>query len=49
MNLLFKPKIADSFEHIKPVINTPKHIKLVPEPKAIKIVFAGDGHIQSMW
>ena len=49
MNLLFKPKIADSFEHIKPVIDTPKHIKLVPEPKAIKVVFAGDGRIQSAW
>jgi hypothetical protein len=49
MSLLFKPKIADTFEHIKPVIDTPKHIKLVAKTKASKIVFAGDGRIQSAW
>ena len=34
MNLLFKPKIADSFEHIKPVVLatiTPKIVEAEPE------------------
>tara|TARA_B110000211_G_C13716568_1_gene394133 strand:+ start:165 stop:503 length:339 start_codon:yes stop_codon:yes gene_type:complete len=49
MSLSFKPKIAETFEHIKPVIDTPKHVKPTPNSKAIKLVFAGDGRIQSAW
>jgi hypothetical protein len=37
MNLLFKPKIADSFEHIKPVVLSTVAPKIVEaEPEVVK-------------
>ena len=50
MSLLFKPKIADTFEHIKPVVLATVAPKLAEaKPEAVKLVLAGDGRIQSAW
>tara|TARA_R110000803_G_scaffold177463_1_gene239849 strand:+ start:530 stop:859 length:330 start_codon:yes stop_codon:yes gene_type:complete len=50
MSLIFKPTIADTFEHIKPFVPI---MKAVPPPvivpEVMKLVFSIDGRNQSMW
>jgi hypothetical protein len=49
MSILFKPKIAETFEHIKPLAPiVPIRLKVVA-PTIVKPVFASDGRLQSAW
>jgi len=49
MSLLFKPTIAATFEHIKPVVPVVKIKPKVIEPTIIKLVLDIDGRNQSAW